>query len=606
MMLRTVSLLSLSCLISLSAMADPSSRVAQLSSLQGAVTLIHPSSGEAQLASLNWPITGDNELVTDNFSRAEIRLGTTAIRLGSNTDLTIMQLDDNQLRLRLNRGSLQLNVRNVRDVHDVRRANELTIDIPQGRIGFSEPTNVRIDTRDDNDVSAINVISGTPYFDDGISRLAIAAGRRAEVDRSGLRVMESRHNFRRDSFDVWIAERDRQDELAGTPRYVSSDITGYQALNNYGTWRTTTTYGTIWSPTVVPAGWAPYRDGRWLWVAPWGWTWVDNAPWGYAPSHYGRWVYYEQRWCWTPGVFNARPVWAPALVGWVGGDGSGFGNDYFGNNYYSNNIYGTDRYRNRDGSAIGWFPLAPREIFVPAYQATPQYLQQINNGYSLGNSASYPGYGSADPRTTPYQNQLIRNATTVLPSYQFGNSKTVIVTPSLQRGERLQPVRKESPVATAPSFIGAPIGRLSSAATTSPSPIFPAAPASVQVQTATEPIRLSDPRTVSIAASPIMRSPSGESAINPRQTPSPTLSTIVVRPLQSLPQRQLPTATLAVPGPTTQPGARGMPSAPLQKKEEVNKLSTDQQNRSRPSNNGINDNATARDGFGFGRGSLQR
>ncbi|UUZ51547.1 hypothetical protein LP420_20690 [Massilia sp. B-10] len=67
------------------------------------------------------------------------------------------------------------------------------------------------------------------------------------------------------------------------------------------------------------AYWVPYRDGRWTYLQPWGWTWVDNAPWGYAPFHYGRWVTVGGRWCWSPGRNVTRAVWSPALVGWVGG-----------------------------------------------------------------------------------------------------------------------------------------------------------------------------------------------------------------------------------------------------------------------------------------------
>ena len=52
----------------------------------------------------------------------------------------------------------------------------------------------------------------------------------------------------------------------------------------------------------------PYRDGRWIWQEPWGWTWVDNAPWGFAPFHYGRWAYVGSRWGWVPGPSRVRPV----------------------------------------------------------------------------------------------------------------------------------------------------------------------------------------------------------------------------------------------------------------------------------------------------------
>src|SRR5207245_1389824 len=75
----------------------------------------------------------------------------------------------------------------------------------------------------------------------------------------------------------------------------------------------------VWVPRSMIVGWAPYRYGHWAWVDPWGWTWIDDAPWGFAPFHYGRWVYVDGGWGWVPGHVVARPVYAPALVAFVGG-----------------------------------------------------------------------------------------------------------------------------------------------------------------------------------------------------------------------------------------------------------------------------------------------
>jgi len=64
----------------------------------------------------------------------------------------------------------------------------------------------------------------------------------------------------------------------------------------------------------MPAGWAPYREGHWAWVEPWGWTWIDDEPWGFAPFHYGRWAFVAGAWSWVPGRLDpaVRPVYAPA------------------------------------------------------------------------------------------------------------------------------------------------------------------------------------------------------------------------------------------------------------------------------------------------------
>ena len=120
-------------------------------------------------------------------------------------------------------------------------------------------------------------------------------------------------------------------------------------LDDNGDWRPESSYGNVWFPHVS-AGWAPYRDGHWAWVDPWGWTWVDDEPWGYAPFHYGRWMSVEGRWGWVPGPMEVAPVYAPALVVFVGG-GGGFGGN------------------------MGWFPLGPREVYVPSY-ARESWIRQ--------------------------------------------------------------------------------------------------------------------------------------------------------------------------------------------------------------------------------------
>ncbi len=78
-------------------------------------------------------------------------------------------------------------------------------------------------------------------------------------------------------------------------------------------------YGVIWVP-VVAVGWAPYHNGYWNWIAPWGWTWIAGERWGFAPCHYGRWVHAPRYgWAWVPGPRSGpRPVYAPALVAWRG------------------------------------------------------------------------------------------------------------------------------------------------------------------------------------------------------------------------------------------------------------------------------------------------
>src|SRR5262249_30022042 len=95
------------------------------------------------------------------------------------------------------------------------------------------------------------------------------------------------------------------------------------------------------------------------------WTWVDDAPWGFAPFHYGRWVVVGGVWGWVPaprpvvGVAYVRPVYAPALVAWVGGPHFGV-------------AVGVG------AAPVGWFPLGPREVTVPSYRASRTYVTNVN------------------------------------------------------------------------------------------------------------------------------------------------------------------------------------------------------------------------------------
>src|SRR5262249_40922790 len=61
-----------------------------------------------------------------------------------------------------------------------------------------------------------------------------------------------------------------------------------------------------------------------------------------------------------PGPVAVAPVYAPALVAFVGGSGFSLGISIGG------------------GGLQGWFPLGPREQYVPWYRYGGDYLRQVN------------------------------------------------------------------------------------------------------------------------------------------------------------------------------------------------------------------------------------
>ncbi len=410
---KTVTLLALSVLSTL-ALADVPGRVGRISVSEGQVNVSSEVGEQADAALVNWPVTTHNQITTARGARTEVRVGSTAIRLDGDSALDVVELDDDSLRLHLHYGSISVRVRNP----DVLRGFELTT--PQGRVRLQEAGRFRVDAERQPDTSVVTVFEGVATVDGAGSALTLRAGRRAELQQDDIRTALAV----RDGFDDWALLRDRRDERAVSERYVTSEMTGYEELDQNGIWRDDAEYGPLWMPRTVASGWAPYRDGRWTYLEPWGWTWVDNAPWGYAPFHYGRWVMVNQRWCWAPGRNVGRPVWSPALVGWVGGG-----------SWSVNFASGGTR---RAAPAQGWYPLTPRETFVPHYRVSQDHLRYINRGARDDDKHREPRDQRHEGLTVVPQEHFARRVPVVVPMVP-----KAMVTPLALQGA--QPARPPVP-----------------------------------------------------------------------------------------------------------------------------------------------------------------
>lgn len=393
---------------------DPPGRAGRLAEVQGSAWLFHPEAGEWLAAERNRPFTSGDRLSTDQDGRAELRVGSTALRLDGNSEMEIVRLDDESFEVYLHSGSLAVRLRS----DEAARGFLMTTEA--GRFTVQRAGRFRLDRLDDT--TQLTVWSGQASFETADNALAVQAGQRAEfwLDRNG-RPQYSLGQPRSDSFAAWAIEMDRGDERGVASRYVSPEMTGAEDLDRYGSWEQDAEHGSLWLPREVPVGWAPYAQGHWSWVSPWGWTWVDAAPWGFAPFHYGRWVNVRNRWCWAPGRYVARPVYAPALVGWVGGGGGSV----------SVTIGG--------GPAVGWFPLAPSEAWFPRYRVSPRYVRTVNgphfrNGGEIDRWILNP---SNAMRGAEYRNRKFHHGTTAVPAGAFEQPARFTPVSPRWRGEQV-------------------------------------------------------------------------------------------------------------------------------------------------------------------------
>ena len=283
------------------ARADPPSRVARIAYVSGAASFSPGGERDWGRAIVNRPMITGDRLWVERGARAELQLGSAAIRVGGATSLTLLNLDDRTAQVQLDQGTLNIRVRRLD------RGQVFEVDTPNLAFSIRRPGRYRINVDADGDATMVTVRSGLAEVY-GPGR-AFVVGERLTYRfyGTGLRDYETFALLPVDEFERWSGERDRRWDNSVSRRYVSPELIGYDDLDQYGTWRKVSDYGFVWVPSRVPAGWAPYREGHWAWVEPWGWTWIDEAPWGFAPSHYGRWAYVDRTWAWVPGPATARP-----------------------------------------------------------------------------------------------------------------------------------------------------------------------------------------------------------------------------------------------------------------------------------------------------------
>ena len=412
---------------------DPPGRVARLNYSQGSISFRPAGEDDWVTAVPNRPMVSGDDLWADENSRAEVHMGSAAIRLGSQTGITFLTLDDNTTQIRLAQGSLIVRVRHVDD------DDTYEIDTPNVAFTVLQPGEYRVDVSQDGSRTEVTTWHGRGHVTGGGLSYTVVAGQSASFTGSQDHLDYDLNQVPdRDGLDDWAFERDDREDHADSANYVSREMTGYEDLDEYGDWSYVAGYGPCWHPHAVVAGWAPYRFGHWVYVGPWGWTWVEDEPWGFAPFHYGRWAFVNSGWFWVPGPVVVRPVWAPALVAFVGG-GPGF--------HFS------------AGVGVGWFPLAPGEVYVPGYHVSRTYVNNVNITNTTVNVTKVTNVyntvivnKSTTINNVTYVNQRVTNGVTVVSHEAFVNARPVatnimrvdareVVSAPVTRAVAVEPVR---------------------------------------------------------------------------------------------------------------------------------------------------------------------
>jgi len=381
---------------------DPPGRVARLNFTQGSISFQPGGETDWVQANPNRPLTTGDNLWTDRGARGELHIGSSSIRIAGETGITFLNLDDRTVQIQLAQGSMNVNVRRLDG------GDDFEIDTPNLAFTLQRPGEYRIDVDPNGNATAVTVRTGEGEATGGGSDYHMDSGGSATFSGTDTLTYDGGQAGDLDEFDNWCRSRDDREERSASARYVSRDVIGYDDLDDYGNWRNVSDYGYVWFPNRVEAGWAPYRNGHWAWVAPWGWTWVEDEPWGFAPFHYGRWAEVDGDWCWVPGPRVVRPVYAPALVVFVGGPRFGASLSFGG------------------GGGVAWFPLGPREVYVPPYHTSERYVQKVNVTNTTVNVVNVTNvYNNVNVTNVTYMHQNNAAAVTAVSHDTFVNARPV-------------------------------------------------------------------------------------------------------------------------------------------------------------------------------------
>jgi hypothetical protein len=408
---------------------DPPTRVARLGYIEGSVTFQPAGVDDWVQAVPNRPMTTGDKLWADRGSRAELQLGSSVIRLSENTGISFLNLDDNSVQIQLSSGTINVHVRRL-DQND-----DFEIDTPNLAFTVSQPGSYRLNASEDGTYTVASLRDGGGQATGNGQTYTLHSGQLATFSGTDSLNADVEDIGGPDQFDNWASARDRRYDQSPSAHYLSRDVVGYEDLDDNGDWRDDSNYGHVWFPHAA-AGWAPYQSGHWDWIQPWGYTWIDDSSWGYAPFHYGRWVTIGGRWGWVAGPVEVQAVYAPALVVFIGGGGGGFGGN------------------------VAWFPLGPREVYVPPYQVSRGYMTRVNVSNTTVNTTTVTNVynttivnKSTAIVNVTYVNKNVQGAVMAVPQRTFASAQPVARAAVAVNAQQIASASVNARVAVAPTHL---------------------------------------------------------------------------------------------------------------------------------------------------------
>jgi Family of unknown function (DUF6600)/FecR protein len=352
----------------------------QINLMDGDVQIRTEDTEEWVPASINMPLRDGDRVWVPEGGKLELRLRDgTYLRLDERSALEVLTLDKDSSQFYLTEGHAYANFKG-------QKGSVLQMDTPVSSIRVYERSIFKVDLSEDG-LNQISVLKGSVDVESQSGKTTVKSGYTLTLEDETYAELSPLGPP--DDWERWNMERDRRlAERRPPPSYLPEELYAYSGdFETYGRWVYASGYGYVWTPrVVVSVGWAPYRIGRWVWIAG-DYVWVSYEPWGWVPYHYGRWAFVGSiGWCWVPPVRGAV-FWGPGFVAWV-----------------------------RTPTYVAWVPLGPREIYYGHGHYGPYSVNITNVNVT-----------NIQVNRTVYKNIQVNNAVTVVHHDTFVKGKHVDV-----------------------------------------------------------------------------------------------------------------------------------------------------------------------------------
>ncbi|NTW36426.1 MAG: hypothetical protein HGB17_09895, partial [Syntrophobacteraceae bacterium] len=250
------------------------------------------------------PFGLEDALYTDQDAKAEFTLPNGAwIRIGGSTQIQLVKLQSDLTEIDVASGVARFTNRSEEGV--------IKVTSPFGYVVAYGDTVFDIYVGDES-VEVIGITGTVEFVHQGDeSRYEVEAGSSSIIANANQIVAADGQvdgdwddwNLARD--DLWTKRVEvKGDSIEYLPPNLQEDAC---ALEENGRWEKVYhdgEYRTLWKPTRVSAGWAPFTAGRWS-VYNGDNCWVPDEPFGYVTHHHGNWVRVDSCSCW---------YWSPPRV----------------------------------------------------------------------------------------------------------------------------------------------------------------------------------------------------------------------------------------------------------------------------------------------------